>query len=160
MLVIIFVIFLSIYLLVSEYWPLVFKLDHQKLNFQFIKSLYVLDRGRSKGTSSEAFEVIIINCEIDFINVFILNFLTSSFCFLSQGGGNGCLWACVLGLGLHTRPGIWWPVIFETQISCWKQTNTVRTFWDTWSASALRYLDLDHWAILFSSIQGNGRSNF
>ena len=36
-------------------------------------------QGRSESTSSVAFEVlIIINCEIDFINLFIFNYLTSN----------------------------------------------------------------------------------
>ena len=34
--------------------------------------------GHSEGTSSVAFEVLIINCEIDFINLFIFNCLTSN----------------------------------------------------------------------------------
>ena len=36
---------------------------------------------RSESTSSVAFEVLIINCEIDFINLFVFNCLTSNFCF-------------------------------------------------------------------------------
>ena len=35
-------------------------------------------QGRSEGISSVAFEVLIINCEIDFINLFIFNCLTSN----------------------------------------------------------------------------------
>ena len=37
-----------------------------------------LFQGRSEGTSSVTFEVLIINCEIDFINLFIFNCLTSN----------------------------------------------------------------------------------
>ena len=33
-------------------------------------------QGRSEGTSSVAFEILIINCQIYFINLFILNCLT------------------------------------------------------------------------------------
>ena len=35
-------------------------------------------QGRGKGTSCVAFEVLMIKCEIDFINLFILNCLTSN----------------------------------------------------------------------------------
>ena len=38
----------------------------------FLKSV----QGRSEGTSSVAFEVLIINCQIYFINLFIFNCLT------------------------------------------------------------------------------------
>ena len=53
-----------------------------------------LEQGRSEGTSSVVFKVLIISCEIDFINLFIFNYLmaninlfnfnclTSIFCFL------------------------------------------------------------------------------
>ena len=36
------------------------------------------NQGRSEGTSSAALEVLIINCKIDFINLFIFNCLTSN----------------------------------------------------------------------------------
>ena len=35
-------------------------------------------QGHREGTSSVAFEVLIMNCEIDFINLFIFNYLASS----------------------------------------------------------------------------------
>ena len=35
-------------------------------------------QARSEGTSSVTFEVLIINCEIDFINLFIFNYFTSN----------------------------------------------------------------------------------
>ena len=41
-------------------------------------SSFYRHQGRSDGTSSAAFEVLIINCEIDFINLFIFNCLTSN----------------------------------------------------------------------------------
>ena len=37
-------------------------------------------QGRSEGTSSVAFDVLIINCQIEFINLFIFNCLRSNFC--------------------------------------------------------------------------------
>ena len=40
------------------------------------KGLYLCEQGRSEGTSSVAFEVLIINCQIYFINLFIFNCLT------------------------------------------------------------------------------------
>ena len=39
-------------------------------------NLSILIQGRNEGTSSVAFEVLIINCQIDFINLFIFNCLT------------------------------------------------------------------------------------
>ena len=47
---------------------------------------YVIDldlamEGSSESTSSVPFEVLMINCHIEFINLFILNCLTSNFCF-------------------------------------------------------------------------------
>ena len=44
--------------------------------------LWIKLLGRSEGTSSVAFEVLIIKSEINFINLFIFNCLTSNFCFL------------------------------------------------------------------------------
>ena len=41
-------------------------------------------QGHREVTSSVAFEVLIINCKIDFINLFILNCFTSVFCFLEN----------------------------------------------------------------------------
>ena len=38
----------------------------------------ITDQGRSEGTSSVAVEVLIINCQIYFINLFIFNCLTSN----------------------------------------------------------------------------------
>ena len=40
------------------------------------KGLYLCEQGRSEGTSSVAFEVLIINCQIYFKNSFIFNCLT------------------------------------------------------------------------------------
>ena len=44
----------------------------------FPASVVILAQGRSEGTSSVAFEVLIIKSEIDFINLFIFNCLTSN----------------------------------------------------------------------------------
>ena len=38
----------------------------------------VLSPGRSEGTSSAAFELLMINCYIDFINLFIFKWLATS----------------------------------------------------------------------------------
>ena len=40
-------------------------------------------QGRSEGTSNVAFEVLIINCQIDFINLFIFNCLRSNINFFT-----------------------------------------------------------------------------
>ena len=61
-------------------------------SFPFVKH-FLRDQGRSDSTSSVTFEVLIINCHIEFINLFIFNCLksninlfifnclTSNFCF-------------------------------------------------------------------------------
>ena len=52
-----------------------------KMNFSagIFQEFYLnFKQGRSEGTSSVTFEVLIINCEIDFINLFIFNCLTSN----------------------------------------------------------------------------------
>ena len=90
-------------------------------------------QGRSEGTSSVTFETLIIKSEIDFINLFIFNcltsninlfifncltsninlfnfsYLTSNFIFrrtnFLQAEENGCLWTRVLSFGFSTQPG-------------------------------------------------------
>ena len=49
--------------------------------FSFTATLYLRYQGRREGSSSVAFEVLIMNCELDSINLFIFNCLTSTFCF-------------------------------------------------------------------------------
>ena len=50
---------------------------HEPIFFKCI--IYIIYmQGRSEGTSSGAFEVLIINCETDFINLFVFNCLTSN----------------------------------------------------------------------------------
>ena len=84
--------------------------------------------GHSKGTSSVAFEVLIIKSETDFINLFIFNcvmsninlfifnykfiqlqLVTSNFCFrrtyFSQAEENGCFLTLLLRFGFSTQPG-------------------------------------------------------
>ena len=115
-------------------------------------------QGRSEGTSSVAFEVLIIKSEIDFINrlifncltsninllifncltlninLFKFNRLTSNFCFFfkfsyfSQAEENGCLWMRVLSFGFSTQPGKWWFVIFEMYINFWGTAPRARTY--------------------------------
>ena len=53
----------------------------KKLLLFVIFRIGVLEKRRSEGISNVAFEVLIINCQIDFINFFIFNCLTSNFCF-------------------------------------------------------------------------------
>ena len=60
-------------------------------------------QGHSEGTSSVAFEALVINWHIEFINLFIVNCLKLNFCFpityLSQAEENSCLWTSVLSFG-------------------------------------------------------------
>ena len=58
----------------------------------------VITQGRGESTSNVAFEVLIINCHVEFINLFTFNCLTSNikiFVFrkkpLLQGEESGCL---------------------------------------------------------------------
>ena len=66
----------------SEYcrvvWKSFFLKDVSKTQFVkiIVYKLFFLCQGRSEGTSSVAFEVLIINCQIYFINSFIFNCLT------------------------------------------------------------------------------------
>ena len=55
--------------------------DIQFFYFPLSLSFPYGSQGRSESTSSVAFEVLIINCEIDFINLFVFNCLTSIFVF-------------------------------------------------------------------------------
>ena len=72
------------------------KMTHQfpKMHIKYIMSnvhihmyihihiyMYIYIYGRCEGTSSVAFEVLIIKSEIDFMNMFIFNCLMSNFCF-------------------------------------------------------------------------------
>ena len=91
--------------------------------FKYQESIYMFYQGRRDGTSSVAFEVLIMNCNKDLINLFIFNYLasninlfifhcltltinlfifsclTSNFVFrksyIFQAEENDCLWACV-----------------------------------------------------------------
>ena len=52
-------------------------LDPWRLKHSIYRPISLLcNQGRSEGTSSAAFEVLIINCQIYFINLFIFNLLT------------------------------------------------------------------------------------
>ena len=56
--------------------PLILMLLRQGCLFFMLLYNIVAEQGRSEGTSSVAFEVLIINCQIYFINSFIFNCLT------------------------------------------------------------------------------------
>ena len=56
--------------------PLILMLERQRCLLFMLLYNIVAEQGRSEGTSSVAFEVLIINCQIYFINSFIFNCLT------------------------------------------------------------------------------------
>ena len=58
--------------------PLILMLLRQGCLFFMLLYNIVAEQGRSEGTSSVAFEVLIINCQIYFKNSFIFNCLTLS----------------------------------------------------------------------------------
>ena len=134
--------------------------------------------GRVRATSSVAFEVLIMNCETDFINLFIFNYLalninlfifnclTSNFYFLKKN-----VFRKKERTAVYERAFVVLDFklirenddllssrhkhIFEvphcvheyTKMQIPKErylTNMARTFWGTWSASALKYLGVDH----------------
>ena len=47
-------------------------------NFYILCAFSLITQGRREGNSSVAFEVLIMNCEIDFMNLFIFNYLQSN----------------------------------------------------------------------------------
>ena len=117
-------------------------------------------QARSESTSSVAFQVLIINYHIEFMNLFIFNCLTSIFCFPKDISFASRRERLFMDEHPSFRIWNWWPVIFERQIifkvlqlvheytkmripSKRYQTNTFRTFWGNWSASALRYFGVD-----------------
>ena len=112
-------------------------------------------QGRSEGTSSVAFEVLIIKWEIDFINLFIFNCLTSNvnlfifncltsninlfnfncltsnFCFPKNiffASRRERMFMDARVFGFSTQRGKWLPVIFETQIHFWGPAPCARTY--------------------------------
>ena len=55
--------------------------DINKFVLMLLKIIYSYEQERSEDTSSVAFKVLVINCQIYFINFFSFNYWTSNFCF-------------------------------------------------------------------------------
>ena len=76
--------------------------------FKSLKNRYQNNLGQtgpSEGSSCVAFETLIINSQIDFINLFIdlmsklFNAKSAAVWHLSQVEENDCLWTCILRFG-------------------------------------------------------------
>ena len=143
-------------------------------------------QGRSESTSSAAFEILIINCRIEFINLLIFNRLTSNinlfifncltsnllFCkkniFRKQKRTAVCgRTSLVLDFKLPGKIMTLYfrDINFEVPHSVHEytkmripnkrcQSNMVRTFWGTCSASTLRHLGVDHFGRSSTKIYG------
>ena len=149
-------------------------------NQVFLRIISWCGQGHSEGTSSAEFEVLIINCKIVFINLFIFSCLTLNInLFISNLFDAKCLFSknhifckqkrmAVYGReSLASDFKLTWEnddllssrhkQIFEVPHPVQEytkmripdkryRTNMVCTFWGTWSASAWRYLGLDHFS--------------